>query len=596
MREYSTPMTVEVPTTGNLTDAVVRNAAEAPDAVVMSRPDGAGDWTDVTAASFHDQVRAVAKGLVAAGIEPGDRVALMSKTRFEWTLLDYAIWFAGAVTVPVYETSSEEQVAWILADSGARAVVTEGPEHTARVAAVRADLEDLRHVWSFADNAVDVLSRLGADVADEQLERRRTTATPLDLATIIYTSGTTGRPKGCMLTHGNFLFELGVATEELESLFETEGASTVLFLPLAHVFARIIQVGCVMSRTRLGHSPDIKNLLPDLQSFRPTFVLAVPRVFEKVFNTASQKAAAEGRGKVFDRATETAIAWSRAQDRGRVPLRVRAEHAVFSRLVYGKLLAALGGSCTFAVSGGAPLGERLGHFYRGVGLTILEGYGLTETTAALTVNLPGSHKIGTVGRPLPGTAVRVADDGELLFRGGQVFAGYWGNEAATAETLERDGWFHSGDVGEVDDEGFVRITGRKKEILVTAGGKNVAPAVLEDRVRAHALVDQCLVVGDGQPFIGALVTLDREALTVWAEARGLSGSAEDLLDHADVRAAVEEAVEDANKAVSKAESIRKFVVIADEWTEEGGQLTPSLKLRRSVVMRESRGHVEALYR
>ncbi len=577
MREYSTPMTVEVPTTGNLTDAVVRNAAEAPDAVVMSRPDGAGDWTDVTAASFHDQVRAVAKGLVAAGIEPGDRVALMSKTRFEWTLLDYAIWFAGAVTVPVYETSSEEQVAWILADSGARAVVTEGPEHTARVTAVRADLEDLRHVWSFADNAVDVLSRLGAD-------------------TIIYTSGTTGRPKGCMLTHGNFLFELGVATEELESLFETEGASTVLFLPLAHVFARIIQVGCVMSRTRLGHSPDIKNLLPDLQSFRPTFVLAVPRVFEKVFNTASQKAAAEGRGKVFDRATETAIAWSRAQDRGRVPLRVRAEHAVFSRLVYGKLLAALGGSCTFAVSGGAPLGERLGHFYRGVGLTILEGYGLTETTAALTVNLPGAHKIGTVGRPLPGTAVRVADDGELLFRGGQVFAGYWGNESATAETLERDGWFHSGDVGEVDDEGFVRITGRKKEILVTAGGKNVAPAVLEDRVRAHALVDQCLVVGDGQPFIGALVTLDREALTVWAEARGLSGSAEDLLDHADVRAAVEEAVEDANKAVSKAESIRKFVVIADEWTEEGGQLTPSLKLRRSVVMRESRAHVEALYR
>ena len=596
MREYSTPMTVEVPTTGNLTDAVLRNAAEAPEAAVMSRPDGTGGWTDVTAAVFLDEVRAVAKGLVAAGVEPGDRVALMSKTRYEWTLLDYAIWFAGAVTVPVYETSSEEQVAWILADSGARAVVTEGPEHTARVSAVRADLEDLLHVWSFADNAVDVLTRLGADVADDLLEERRTSATPLDLATIIYTSGTTGRPKGCMLTHGNFLFELGVATEELESLFDTEGASTLLFLPLAHVFARIIQVGCVMSRTRLGHSPDIKNLLPDLQSFRPTFVLAVPRVFEKVFNTASQKAAAEGRGTVFDRAAETAIAWSRAQDRGRVPLRVRAEHAVFSRLVYGKLLAALGGSCTFAVSGGAPLGERLGHFYRGVGLTILEGYGLTETTAALTVNLPRAHKIGTVGRPLPGTAVRVADDGELLFRGGQVFAGYWDNETATAETLERDGWFHSGDVGEVDDEGFVRITGRKKEILVTAGGKNVAPAVLEDRVRAHALVDQCLVVGDGQPFIGALVTLDREALVVWAEGRGLSGSAEDLLDHADVRAAVEEAVEDANRAVSKAESIRKFAVIAEEWTEEGGQLTPSLKLKRSVVMRESRAHVEALYR
>ena len=596
MREYSTPLTVEVPTTGNLTDAVVRNAAEAPDAAVMSRPDGSGGWRDVTAEQFAADVRAVAKGLLAAGVEAGDRVALMSKTRYEWTLLDYAIWWAGAVTVPVYETSSQEQVAWILADSGAVAVVTEGPGHTAKVSAVRGDLEDLRHVWSFADNGVDVLRRLGEDVPDEELERRRTTATPLDLATIIYTSGTTGRPKGCMLTHGNFLFELGVATEELESLFETEGASTLLFLPLAHVFARIIQVGCVMSRTRLGHSPDVQNLLPDLQSFRPTFVLAVPRVFEKVFNTASQRAAAEGRGGVFDRAAEAAISWSRAQDKGRVPLRVRAEHALFTRLVYGKLLAALGGECTFAVSGGAPLGERLGHFYRGVGLTILEGYGLTETTAALTVNLPDAHRIGTVGRPIPGTAVKVADDGELLFRGGQVFAGYWGNEEATAETLERDGWFHSGDVGEVDDEGFVRITGRKKEILVTAGGKNVAPAVLEDRVRAHPLVDQCLVVGDGQPFIGALVTIDREALAVWAESRGLSGSPELLAEGPEVRAAVEEAVEEANKAVSKAESIRKFTVLTEEWTEEGGQLTPSLKLRRSVVARESRQHVEALYR
>ena len=580
---------------GNLTDDVLDRLARDPDAVALARrgPDG---WSDVSIGAFHADVVEVAKGLLAAGVRPGDRVALLSRTRYEWTLVDYAIWWVGAVTVPIYETSSAEQISWILSDSGAVAAVVESPHHRERVDSVRQTTAALQHVWSLDDGGLDTVRAQGSQVDDAQLEQARSTLTSDSLATLIYTSGTTGRPKGCRLTHGNFRAELGGALERLPELFGREGASTLLFLPLAHVFARIIQVGCVMSRTRLGHSPDIKNLLPDLQSFRPTFVLAVPRVFEKVFNTASQKAAAEGRGKVFDRATETAIAWSRAQDRGRVPLRVRAEHAVFSRLVYGKLLAALGGSCTFAVSGGAPLGERLGHFYRGVGLTILEGYGLTETTAALTVNLPGAHKIGTVGRPLPGTAVRVADDGELLFRGGQVFAGYWGNESATAETLERDGWFHSGDVGEVDDEGFVRITGRKKEILVTAGGKNVAPAVLEDRVRAHALVDQCLVVGDGQPFIGALVTLDREALTVWAEARGLSGSAEDLLDHADVRAAVEEAVEDANKAVSKAESIRKFVVIADEWTEEGGQLTPSLKLRRSVVMRESRAHVEALYR
>ncbi|WP_182526300.1 AMP-dependent synthetase/ligase [Nocardioides dongkuii] len=594
MREYSTPLTIEVPTTGNLTDDVVRNARDAGDAVAFSRPVGEA-WQDVTCAEFLVEVSGVAKGLVAAGIEPGDRVALISKTRYEWTLLDYAIWFAGAVTVPVYETSSTEQIAWILQDSGARAIVAETPDHVSRVAEVRSDLEHLNHVWSITDNAVDVLRRLGADVSDEELEKRRTTATPLDLATLIYTSGTTGRPKGCMLTHGNFMFELGVAVDELERLFETEGASTLLFLPLAHVFARIIQIGSVRSRARLGHSADIKNLLADLQSFRPTFILAVPRVFEKVFNTASQKATADGRGKIFDRAAETAIAYSRGLDKGRPSLAVRARHAVFSRLVYGKLRAALGGECSYAVSGGAPLGERLGHFYRGIGLTVLEGYGLTETTAALTVNLPDAVKIGTVGRPLPGTAVRVADDGELLFRGGQVFAGYWDNETATAEALERDGWFHTGDVGEVDDEGFVRITGRKKELIVTAGGKNVAPAVLEDRVRAHALVDQCLVVGDGQPFIAALVTIDAESFPVWAVAHGKSGPVSAHVDDSDLRAAIELAIEDANKAVSRAEAIRKFVILPGGWTEEGGQLTPSLKLKRQVVMREHREDVEALY-
>jgi long-chain acyl-CoA synthetase len=597
VREFSTPLTTDIPATGNLTDDVVRNAREAADAVVFSRPapDGSGGWEDVTAAQFLEEVSAVAKGLIASGVEAGDRVALLSKTRYEWTLLDYAIWFAGAVTVPVYETSSAEQIAWILADSGARAIVAEGRDHVGRVEEVRGGLDQLRHVWSIADGGVDELARAGADVTDDELEKRRTAATPLDLATLIYTSGTTGRPKGCMLTHANFIFELGVAVDELERLFDTEGASTLLFLPLAHVFARVIQIGCVKSRTRLGHSADIKNLLADLQQFRPTFILAVPRVFEKVFNTASQKATADGRGRIFDKAAETAIAYSRGLDRGRPSLPVRAKHAVFKRLVYSKLVDALGGECRYAVSGGAPLGERLGHFYRGIGLSVLEGYGLTETTAALTVNLPDAGKIGTVGRPLPGTTVRVADDGELLFRGGQVFAGYWHNEEATTEALETDGWFHTGDVGEVDDEGFVRITGRKKEILVTAGGKNVAPAVLEDRLRAHLLVDQCIVVGDGQPFIGALVTIDREALPTWAEAHGKSGSVEDLVDDPDLRAEIQAAVDDANKAVSKAESIRKFVILSEEWTEEGGQLTPSLKLKRNVVMREVKDEVAALY-
>ncbi len=566
MREYSTPQTVTVPTSGNLTDDVVRNATEAPDAVQFSRAEG-DTWSDVTCAAFLAEVSEVAKGLMASGISPGDRVALISRTRYEWTLLDYAVWFAGAVSVPIYESSSQEQIRWILSDSGARAVVAEDAAHLARIEPSRGELPSLADVWVLEDGAVASLRAAGGAVSDADLEQRRTTAGPSDLATLIYTSGTTGRPKGCMLTHDNFQNELCVAVAELERLFDADDASTLLFLPLAHVFARIIQVGCIKSRTRLGHSADIKNLLPQLATFRPTFILAVPRVFEKVFNTASQKAAADGKGRIFDRAAETAIAYSRALDAGRVPVRVRAQHALFSRLVYAKLRAALGGRCSFAVSGGAPLGERLGHFYRGIGVRVLEGYGLTESTAALTVNLPDAQKVGTVGRPLPGTAVRIADDGELLFRGGQVFTGYWQNPEATAEAIDADGWFHTGDVGEVDDEGFVRITGRKKEILVTAGGKNVAPAVLEDRVRAAALVSQCLVVGDGQPFIAALVTIDEEAFPAWADQHGKRGKVADLVDDEDLRAEIQAAVDEANKAVSKAESIRKFTILPSDWSE-----------------------------
>ncbi|UDY22522.1 AMP-dependent synthetase/ligase [Nocardioides sp. Kera G14] len=598
MREYTTPLTTELPTTGNLTDDVVTNAAEAPDSALLSRRGADGAWEDVTSAQFLAEVRSVAKGLIAAGVEAGDRVALFSKTRYEWTLMDYAIWFAGAITVPIYETSSAEQVHWILKDSGARAVMAEGPDHLARIAESHSVLADLQQVWSFADNGVDVLTRLGGDISDDELEQRRTAATPESTATLIYTSGTTGRPKGCVLTHGNFMFELGVAVHMLDDLFDVKGRSTLLFLPLAHVFARIIQIGCIKSRTRLGHSPDVKNLIGDLGEFKPTFILAVPRVFEKVFNTASQNAHADGKGTIFDKATQVAISYSRSLEGGGAGgvkgLGLRAAHAVFDRLVYSRLRAALGGNCEYAVSGGAPLGERLGHFYRGIGLTVLEGYGLTETTGALTVNTPDAVKIGSVGRPIEGTTVRVSDDGELLFQGGQVFDSYWNNGQATSEA-KGDGWFHTGDVGEIDSEGFVRITGRKKEILVTAGGKNVAPAVLEDRLRAHALVDQCLVVGDGEPFISALVTLDTEALPAWCEAHGKTLDLATLVEDPDVVAEVQKAVDDANKAVSKAESIRKFRILPDAWTEEGGQLTPSLKLKRNVVMKEFRDQVEALY-
>lgn len=596
MSEYSTPLSIELPLTGNLTDDVVTNARVAPTSAVFARPSGGG-WTDVTSAEFLAEVSALAKGLIAAGIEAGDRVALLSRTRYEWTLFDYAIWFAGAVTVPIYETSSVEQIAWILADSGAKAIVVETDEHAATVAESRtaAVLNSLGEVWQIEKGATAELTRRGAGTGDELLEQRRTSAGPGDVATIVYTSGTTGKPKGCMLTHGNFMYELTAAVEvELEELFH-DNASTLLFLPLAHVFARIIQVGAIKSRARLGHTADIKSLVATLGTFQPTFVLAVPRVFEKVFNTAAQNAAADGKGKIFNRAADVAIAWSRAQDAGKVPFALRLQHGVFDKLVYTKLRAALGGRAEYAISGGAPLGERLGHFYRGVGLTILEGYGLTETTAALSVNTPRASRIGTVGRPFNGTSVKVAADGELLFRGGQVMAGYWDNESATAEILDADGWLHSGDVGEVDADGFIRVTGRKKEIIVTAAGKNVAPAVLEDRLRGHLLIDQCLVVGDGRPFIGALITLDAETVPTWAKLRGKSGTLVELAEDPDLVAEVERAVDEANKAVSRAESIRKYTVLTTSWTEEGGQLTASMKLKRNVVLRECRDEVDALY-
>jgi len=596
VREFSVPAVFEVTADGTLADLVPRNAREAPETVVFSRRDG-GPWQDVTAQEFDAQVSAVAKGLVAAGVSPGDRVGLLSRTRYEWTLADFAIWAAGAVTVPVYETSSPDQVAWILGDSGAVACVVEDEGHAAGVDAARDRLPGLREVWAIEAGGLEALAEAGVDVDDGALEARRGALTSDSLATIIYTSGTTGSPKGCALTHGNFLSELGNVTQELDSLFQEEGTSTLLFLPLAHVLARIIQVGCVMTRTRMGHSADVKNLLDDLASFRPTFILSVPRVFEKVYNSSAQKAAAEGRGRIFDRASTVAIAYSEAQDDGGPGLRLRLEHAVFDRLVFAKLRAALGGQVRYAVSGGAPLGARLGHFFRGVGLVVLEGYGLTETTAATTANRPDSLRIGSVGRPIAGSALRIADDGEILVRGGNVFREYWHNEAATRDAVGEDGWFHTGDLGELDEDGFLRITGRKKEIIVTAGGKNVAPAVLEDHVRAHPLVSQCMVVGDGRPYVAALVTLDAEAVPGWLEARGRDASTpvEKLVHDDEVLAELQTAVDEANRAVSRAEGIKRFRVIARDFTEEGGQLTPTLKLKRAAVLRDYGDEVDALY-
>ncbi|GAA1143043.1 AMP-dependent synthetase/ligase [Ornithinicoccus hortensis] len=596
MQEISVPPLVQPTTHGNLSDLPHGWAQREPARPLFSVNEG-GQWRDVSAADFTEQVRGLAKGFIAAGVEIGDRVAIMSRTRFEWTLTDFALWTAGAVPVPVYETSSEEQVRWILQDSGAVAIVVEDAAHMALVTGIREDVPDLRDVWQIEGGALDEVASAGAEVTDEDVDLRRSQLDRTAPATIIYTSGTTGRPKGCVLTHDNFMALAENAIERLDQVLNREGASTLLFLPLAHVFARFIQVAVVAAGARMGHSPDVKNLLDDLAAYRPTFLLAVPRVFEKVYNSAEQKAAGSGKvnATVFARAAAVASAWSRAQDTGGPGLALKAQHALFDTLVYSKLREAMGGRVEYAISGGAALGDRLGHFFRGVGITILEGYGLTETTAPVGVNTPEQVKIGTVGRPLPGVAVRISDEGEILVKGCNVFDGYFKNDEATASSMA-DGWLRTGDLGSLDDEGFLTVTGRSKELLVTAGGKNVSPAPLEDRLRAHVLVGQCMVVGEGRPFIAALVTLDEEMWPTWSANHGLEGvSLEEARTHEAVVAAVQEGVDQANKSVSRAESIRSFTILAKDFTEANGYLTPSLKLRRHVVVKDFADEIEALY-
>jgi long-chain acyl-CoA synthetase len=596
LREFSLPALYEVPADGNLTDLIRRNAAQHPDTPVIARKDATGHWEDVSAARFLTEVRAAAKGLIASGVQPGDRVALMSRTRYEWTLLDFAIWSAGAVTVPVYETSSPSQLEWILGDSGAVAVVVEADDHEHAVESVRVRLPQLKHVWRIDAGAVAALNASGTDISDAVADERASAASADTPATIVYTSGTTGRPKGCVLSHRSFFAECGNVVERLRPLFVTGENSVLLFLPLAHVFGRLVQVAAVMAPIRLGHVPDTKNLTDDLQTFRPTMILGVPRVFEKVYNSARATAQAGGKGKIFDKAAATAIEYSRALDTPSGPsLRLRLSHKVFDRLVYSKLRAVLGGRAAHAISGGAPLGERLGHFYRGIGFTVLEGYGLTESCAATAFNPWDRTKIGTVGQPLPGSTVRIADDGEVLLYGEHLFTGYWNNEPATREAMS-DGWFHTGDLGSLDEDGYLAITGRKKEIIVTAAGKNVAPAVIEDRIRADALIAECMVVGDGRPFVAALITLDEEFLPQWAEQHGRTGkSPAELATDPELLAAVQHAVDEGNSAVSKAESVRKFRILPTQFTEESGHITPSLKLKRNVVLKDFADEIEALY-
>ena len=597
MREYAVAATFDLAPTATLLDAVHDNARTAPDHVCFERKAGER-WEPVNARTFELEMTRLAAGLATAGIAPGDRVGLLSRNRYEWTVCDYALWAAGAVGVPVYTTSAADQMAHALRDSGAVAVIVETAEHLATVERLRPELPALTQVWTIDGGELAELAAAGERAGPGEVQRRQAALCGDSPATIIYTSGTTGTPKGCELTHRNLLFDATSATAGLAEVF-TSTSSTLLFLPLAHVFARVVQVACVITRARLGHSPDIRNLTADLATFRPTFLLAVPRVFEKIYDSAQERARAEGgiKHRIFERAATVAVAYSESLDRGGPSAGVRAAHAVFRRLVYGRLGRALGGEVRYAVSGGAALGVRLGHFFRGAGIEVLEGYGLTETSAGATLNTPAACRIGSVGPPMPGTAVRIGDDGEVLVRGPHVFSGYWGDPAATAEVLGPDGWLCTGDLGELDDDGFLRITGRKKEILVTAGGKNVAPAPLEERLRAHPLVSSAMVVGDARPYVAALLAVDSAAFEAWKAEHGKPPDAgpADLREDPDLLATLAGAVDLANAGVSRAESIKRFQVLDGDFTEAGGELTPKLGIRRSVIAQRYAADIAALY-
>ncbi len=584
-------------TPAHLVDVLHQTVRRDPQRVLFGRREGSG-WADVTAAQFLAEVDAVAKGFVAVGVGVGDRVGIMSKTRYEWTLCDFALWSIAAIPVPIYETSSVDQVEWILADSQAVGCVVETKAHAWRLGVVRDRVPGLKHLWQLegteGPTAIEQLTEAGRDVSDAELVTRQSVLGENVIATLIYTSGTTGRPKGCMLTHGNFVTECSSALVTLPELFAGD-ASTLLFLPLAHVFGRMIQVAVVMKGCKLSHS-DPARLVKDLAAVQPTFVLSVPQVFEKIFETARRKATADGRGGIFEKAAQTAIDYSRSLDHGRPGPLLALRHAIFDRLVYSKLRAAFGGKVDLAISGGAPLGERLAHFFRGIGVTVLEGYGLTETTAAATVNTVTGQRIGTVGRALDGFEVRIGANGEVLLRGGHVFGGYWNATDATAAVLDADGWLHTGDLGTLDDDGYLTITGRLKEIIVTAGGKNVAPAQLEDVIRAHPIVSQAMVVGDQRSFVAALVTLDQESLDQWLADQGRERRPVAELTHDEqVRAAVQTAVDAANATVSGAEQIRRFEILPIAWTEDSGHLTPTMKLKRNKVMEDFSREVESLY-
>ena len=593
MNEITIPAIIPAAVAGNLTNLISERAHFEPERVLVSRPMG-DRWQAVTAKEYEEEIKAVAKGFIAAGVGFGDRVAIMAKTRYEWTVLDFAIWYAGAVPVPIYETSSAEQVDWILTDSAAVAIVVETPALAELVQPVMP--ATCKNIWNITYNALATLTHEGKGVSDDEITKRREKLKPETLATLIYTSGTTGKPKGVQLTHGNFLAECGNVVNGASDLFLKPGGSTLLFLPVAHVFGRMVQIGSITAGLHLAHCSDLTKLPADLASFKPTFVLAVPRIFEKIYNGAEAKADAAGKGKIFHKAAEVAIAYSKALDTKKISPLLKLQHGLFDKLVYSKIRAGLGGRVEAAISGGAPLGERLGHFYRGAGVRVLEGYGLTETTAGATLNLTSSHRVGSVGKPIPGTTIKIAEDVEVLIKGPIVMQGYWQNDAANKEVFDSNGYFKSGDLGKIDEEGYLSIVGRKKELIVTAGGKNVAPAVLEDRLRSHPLISQCMVVGDNKPFIAALITIDPDAIKPWAVANKKEGaSIAELAKDPTLQAVIQTAVDETNKAVSRAESIRKFIILPVDFTIAGGHLTAKLSVKRHVVSQQFAREIDELF-
>lgn len=581
MIETYLPAIVPHPTSGNITNIITNRAKDEPNRVLLSRPLGDG-WQPVTAVELDQEIRNVAKGLVAHGVNRGDRVAIMAKTRYEWTILDFAIIYCGAITVPIYETSSAEQVKWILSDSGSVMIIVESP--TLAQIAKSVLPESCKKILTITNDALATLVAAGREIPDSKVDERINSLGPDDIMTLIYTSGTTGNPKGVTFSHGNFISECSNVVQYAHMEFLKPGGSTLLFLPIAHVFGRMIQFGAIYAGLHLAHCGDISRLPQDLGTFKPTLVLAVPRIFEKVYNSAETKAHETGKSKIFKKAVDIAVERSKAEDSGKMSLRNRGLHLVFDRLVYSKIRTGLGGRVDAAISGGAPLSPRLGHFFRGAGINILEGYGLTETTAASSLNVRSAQKIGSVGRPIPGTRIKIAPDGEVLIKGAVIMQGYWENPPATRECLTDDGYFKSGDLGTIDDDGFLFIVGRKKEIIVTSGGKNVAPEILEDRLRAHPLISQCMVVGDNKPFIAALITLDPDAMKSWLSINKKGGATiAELTKDSTLNDVIQAAVDEANKVVSRPESIRKFTILPTDFTIADGQLTAKLSVKRHVV-------------